>query len=176
VQFPVLAQTNNLPAAKEPTVASPVGTPAPLNPYRSWEEEEFFQGDLSKSKFYDINKVARTKVSIDVQDGNLFQILEAIRKSANQPIALTAVPGTYESLQLRVFLKVRDIPLGDALRMVAAMGSTGFYVLPDKFVIGPYFLLTPQERKQILPQYYEASEVPTKEALIKEGVIADGKK
>ncbi|MEO6906918.1 MAG: hypothetical protein ABI210_03415 [Abditibacteriaceae bacterium] len=174
MQFPVLAQPHNPPATKEKSGSAPADTPPRYNPIPPLEDN--FSGDLTKSKYYDIRKIAQTKVSIDVQNGTIWQIEDAIIKSANQPMELSMSPGSSERSTSIISLKLQDIPLGDALRVVAALAGTGFYILPNKFFIGAYFLLTPQERKQVLPQYYEVSEIPTKEALIKEGVITDGKK
>jgi hypothetical protein len=52
------------------------------------------------------------------------------------------------------------MPLGDALRMVAAFCHCGFYMLPEKFIIAPYFMLSEEDRKRVIQPTYEEAQPP----------------
>lgn len=95
---------------------------------------------------YDIKKVAQTKVSINVQDATLSDIVQAVSGATVEPKAIEVRYPAFE----RISLKVRQMPLEDVLRGVASLNHLDLYVLPDRFVIGRYFMLSEAERKNII--------------------------
>lgn len=123
-------------------------------------ENKDFRGNLLPGD-YDIKKVAQTKISIDVKDANLFEIINAV---SNATTAANAMEVRYPGLE-RISLKVKDMPLEDVLRGAATLNHLNLYILPDRFVIGRYFMLSEEERKHVIQPDFDS---PTPPVITKE--------
>lgn len=123
-------------------------------------ENKDFRGNFLPGD-YDIQKVAQAKISIDVKDANLFEIINAV---SNATTTANAMEVRYPGLE-RISLKVKDMPLGDVLRGAATLNHLNLYVLPDRFVIGRYFMLSEEERKYIIQPSFDS---PTPPVITKE--------
>lgn len=105
---------------------------------------------------YDVKKVAQTKISINVQDATLSDIVQAI---SGATIESKAIEVRYPAFE-RISLKVKQVPLEDVLRGVASLNHLNLYVLPDRFVIGRYFMLSEAERKNAIEPDFESPNPP----------------
>lgn len=110
---------------------------------------------------FDVLAVANKKISVSVEGKALGNAMDDVTGSAMGG-TVTFVSGQerppFDRMALGGYiptsmsLSFDQVPLGDALSVVAELGGCQLYLLPDRFLIcGEGELLTPQERQDAIP-------------------------